>query len=514
MKTTTKRILALLLMLVMVLSAASCGKTGDDADNGGAEGKTTLRVAVSGDNGTLDPVGMGGSGGFLNIALTYMEPLWDTNGDMDRVYVLAESLDTISPTQFTIHLREGVTFSNGNPFTADDVIFTFNLYKNDPNRSFYLQSLDMDTTVKIDDYTIDMHFLAANVAQINMMTQTLIVDAESYDAEDFAVNPVGTGPYVVTDYVVGSHTNVAARDDWWGGTPGIQVIEFKVLNEDSQKVTALETGTVDVASIPSQDIEFVKTLAGYTVREAPSILCGDIGFNLSENSVFASKDARYAVIHAIDKQAIINLAYNGYGKPTDYPFTVNMIDYEDRFSHLGEAYTDSYNVELAKEYVAKAGIEGATIRIITNGSSEYVTTAEVLQSQLKEVGINAVINNYDAASYFEVAFDNTMYDISVYCTATPALMIADLIYTTITFGSSGWTGPEYDRFMEIGSGLMGTMDDAARNDMIYEMMQIYTDINPTYGTVETVSATAVSKNLQGVEFWSIGDVRYQDWSFA
>jgi peptide/nickel transport system substrate-binding protein len=190
-----------------------------------------------------------------------------------------------------------------------------------------------------------------------------------------------------------------------------------------------------------------------------------------------------------------------------------MVDYEDRFAHLSEAYDDSYNVELAKQYAEKAGIVGATIRIITNGSSEYVTTAEILQAQLKEAGINAVINNYDAASYFEVAFDNTMYDISVYATATPALMVADLIYTTIAYSSSGWSGPEYDRFMEIGGQVMGVSDDAQRNDMIFEMMQIYTDINPTYGTVDTISATAVAKGIQGVTFWSLGDVRYQDWSF-
>jgi peptide/nickel transport system substrate-binding protein len=521
MKTNIRRAFSLLLLLTLLLSAAACGGNdgGDistatpDGNTDAADTKDTLRVAVSGDNGTLDPVGMGGSGGFLNIALTYMEPLWDTNGDMERVFVLAESLDAISPTQYTIHLREGVTFSNGNPFTADDVIFTFNLYKNNPNRSFYLQSVDMEKTKKADDYTVEMFFTAANVAQITMMSQTLIVDAESYDAEDFAVHPIGTGPYSVTEYVVGSHTNVEARTDYWDGEPAIKYIEFKVLNEDAQKVTALETGTVDVASIPSQDIEFVKTLSNYTVREAQSILCADIGFNMSSNSVFASKDARYAVIHAIDRQAIINLAYNGYGYPAVYPFTKHMIDWEDRFANMSEAYDDSYNVELAREYAEKAGIVGATVKIITNGASEYITTAEIIQSQLKEIGVSAVINNYDAASYFEVAFDTTMYDISVYCTATPALMIADIVWTTIAFSDSGWAGPEYDRFIELGAPLMGIDDASERSDIIYEMLQIWTDINPTYGTVETVSATAIAKDIKGVEFWSIGDVRYQDWSF-
>ena len=179
-------------------------------------------------------------------------PLYDYTAEGERFWVLATGMDYVSDIQYTLHIREGVTFSNGNTLDANDVLFT--MIKNNEDPQFYLnvKAVDFEKTSVIDDYTIDLWYTAFNASQEIGMSQMVILDSESYDPETMSLNPVGTGPYIVTDYVVNSHVTVEARDDYWGDVPAIKTINFKTLNEDSQRVNALETGDVDMASIPIQ----------------------------------------------------------------------------------------------------------------------------------------------------------------------------------------------------------------------------------------------------------------------
>jgi peptide/nickel transport system substrate-binding protein len=133
---------------------------------------------------------------------------------------------------------------------------------------------------------------------------------------------------VVTEYVVNSHVIVEARDDYWGDPPAIKKIHFKTLNEDSQRVNALETGDVDMAMIPLSDAEFVEGLGNYDIDYS------NIGnyyvslFNMSADSRITSKDARHAICYAIDRQAIADLVFLGRSDILDWPCSSSLIDYD------------------------------------------------------------------------------------------------------------------------------------------------------------------------------------------
>jgi peptide/nickel transport system substrate-binding protein len=277
-------------------------------------------------------------GGFVTVARMFAEPLFDNDANMEKVWMLATGIDEVSSEKWIIHLREGVTFSNGNPFTAADVMFTLNYLANDPMGFMYIPTFDLANSKIIDDYTIEIAIVGYQITQIDALTMLYIFDEESFDPDTYAMNPVGTGPYVVTEYVINSHVNMTANENYWGDVPKIKNLQFKVLNEDSQRINALEAGSVDVSAIPISDIEYIDSLPDFSLATVMSGLCDNVVFNLSENSVFQNLDARLAVSHAIDRDAIVRLVYEGHAKVTDYPVSMSAKDYEGRFAGMHEVY--------------------------------------------------------------------------------------------------------------------------------------------------------------------------------
>ena len=547
-----KKALAILLILCMVFALAACGSgdkkpadggstTSGNSPSGGGDASTspsgggessnspsgggsdnsndskTVTFGVSADSGTLDPIGVSGSGGFIGVTTCVNEPLWNYKDGLNMNFVLATSIDEISPTNWTIHLREGVTFSNGNPFTADDVLRSFVIWQRDQGpSSLYTRVIDFDNTKKIDDYTIDMHFLYYDITYAVSMSMLLMMDDESYEPESMALNPIGTGPYIVTEYVVNSHTYMIANENYWGTPPAIKNITFRVLNESAQMVNALETGLVDIVSIPTQDLDYVTNLPGIKIHNYASGFCPNIAFNVTENSIFNNVDARYAICYATDRDAIVNLAYNGQAKVTDNPLTQFALDYEPRFGNLHDTYSIGFNLELAKEYADKSGLTGQTIRVVSNGSEQYVTTAEILQATLKDIGVTVDILNYDQATLRTITSDPTAYDISLYATASPSILAADMIYNYVMFSvalsAGGWPG--FDRFMEVGPTLVGIPSMEERSGALYEMFQIFTNACLWYGVCDTLAATAYRDTLTNYNVTLNGTLLYAELQWA
>ena len=456
-------------------------------------------------------------GGFLNMATAYMEPLWDYKAGWKPVWLLATSVDDISQTEMKIHLREGLTFSNGNPFTADDVLFTFKLWKATPNRAINVSTIDFDKTTILDKYTIDVFFTSPSIDKMTGFSTLLITDGESYVAKDASLKPIGTGPYVVKDYVVNSYVDLTARKDYWGTKALIPNLHFRVIGEASQRVNAISTNTVDICQVENQDIGTVQKMPGYTVSLFNPGNCTCMMFNVNKASVFSSQDARYAVCYATDRQAIAKIVYNGFAKVATNPVSAAARDYEDRFANLSDVYAKGYNLDLAKQYAKSSGLEGKTIRIMTNGAADFVQTAEILQASFKQIGVTTQILNYDQATLrSKYRTDPTSYDIVLYFTAAPNMLIPSLLYDTtkmsaILSADGAWEG--IARFMEIGKKAMVTADAKQRSDIDYELVQIFSKAVPWFGVSDLATATVFSKDLKNPELWALGSPRYQELSF-
>ena len=531
---TSKRLLALLLACICLFSLAACSKDGGDGegssgpgsnagtnvgtDSGSASGEVrdTLNVAIASDPGSMDPGVQGGSE-FFSVINCVMETLYDIDENNETIWLLAESIDEDSPTQWTVHLRKDVKFSNGNPFTADDVLFTLQHIKNSFG-TIRTQSIDIDNCKVVDDHTFEMHFTEYNIQSRINFTELYIYDAESYDADSFGMNPIGTGPYVLKDYVLNSQVSLERRDDYWGETPAIKYINFKVLGETSQITNALETGMVDVGDVAATDLEYVSGMSEYTLQEYTDSQWLTVSFNPLENSPFSNVDARYAVAHLIDKQAIVDLVYGGNSDIMYGPVVKTAFDYHESFDNAHDTYTVGYDLELAKQYAESAGLAGSEISIITNGSAPLVTVAEMLKNRLSEIGVTATINNYDAATFIEVLVAAPEYDIVIQDYFVPNMYAAGsytngILFTPAYNVPGSWEG--VDRYLEICTQSIYSPDEQVRFDVFTEMMDIFNDACSIYSVCELVNHRAFSAELEGpFVFRSSWGMRFADFKFA
>lgn len=522
-----KKALALLLVLAMALSLAACGKKdndnqnpgnndnpsvnnpgNNDADPSGDPGRV-LNVAASQDTGTLYPFAV--SGGFVGLMYVFYQQLWVYDAEGNKQMILAKDWEVISDTEYKLTIRDDVTFANGNKLTAEDVLFSMQLCAEDPRFYLNVKVVDMEKTKVTGDYTMDVFYTSYDCTQETSFADLHIVDKESFDIEALSTRPNGTGPYVVEDYVVNSHIKCVARDDYWGEAPKIKQINFRVINEQAQIINALETGEIDIATaIPVAELDYVKDL-GYDVMQTYSGYTNVALFSFA--GPLASKEARYAVSHAMDRAAIAQVMYGEYGSVPSYPTSEHTTDYEERFANMHETYSVGYNVDKAKEYAEAAGLVGKTLRIVTNGSEDFNNAAVVLQNNLKAIGVESSITPLDNATYFGKLNDIESYDIALFYYNSPCLLGVDIIGNYMDFVPLGWTGPERDEFGTISKQAVHTMDPAERADLLYDALKIFVDFDPWYSLCEVVGFRAHSPELGGIAYTLSGVIRYDQLFF-
>ena len=412
-----------------------------------------------------------------------MEPLFCLDERSQPIWLLATGIDKVSSTEFTVHIRKGVTFSNGNPLTSDDVLFTLKLWKDTPNRAYAVRTIDFDKTKKIDDLNMTVVYTQPILTKNPSLGSILVTDAESYNPKEASAHPIGTGPYVVTEYLVNSYVKMKTLKSYWGTKPAIENVTFKVINEDAQKVNAIETNAVDISPVPSQEIKHVQGLPGYEVKLYKNGNVAQIFFNVNKASIFSSQDARYAVCFAIDREAIAKFVYNGFATVPNNPCSMATTDYEQRFGNLNDTYSKGHNLELAKQYATKAGLTGKKISIMTNGAPDFVSMAEIIQTGLKDIGVTAEIRNYDQATLRGAYRTNpTMYDLCLYYSSAPDLtsftQLEGVQLSAILMADGAWEG--LTRFNELRKNYYYMTTDQQHSDALFEMMQIFAKACPWY----------------------------------
>jgi peptide/nickel transport system substrate-binding protein len=389
-----------------------------------ALGEETLVFAQSADAGTLDPA-LETSANSLAPAshiyegLTAFEP-----GTTTPVPSLATSWDASEDgLEWTFNLREGVTFHDGTPFDADAVVFNFerwwdtdNAYNLGADQFIYWDYMfqgfkgDENSVVagveKVDDLTVKLILSRPNASLLNTLTMenfrfaspaAVMEQGETYGtAEGLAV---GTGPFMVEEWVKEDHLTLLRNDDYWGEKPTLQRIEYRVIPDTSAAFLALQAGDIDMLSLWASpgpdDIAVALDDPNLEVVYNPAFNVGYLGLNHGKEWL-QNENMRLAIAHAIDKQAIVDSLYPGDAEPAKEFQPPSLWGYNDAI----EDYP--YDPALAQEFLQAAIDEGVEIPdpaifYVMPVSRAYYPqpqpTGELIQAFLADIGINVEIQS-------------------------------------------------------------------------------------------------------------------------
>ena len=285
-----KKFLALLLSLVMLLSLAACGgnntggttgentgsgntsgsNTGDSTDTGDTAGtgeiQPTLTIGIASDINNLDPQDQNDQINNNCIALTHQTLVFLANENNEYLPCLAESWEWTDDTHLVFHLVQNANFSDGTPFNADDVVFTYEKAM-DPDRSAVAATLSLVESVeKIDDYTVQFVTSSYSNELLAVLAgyPLVILSKEAYeDPSNEEPYLIGTGRYVFNEWKQSEYVSFVKNENFWGDDPGVaEEIIFQPILEAASRVAALQSGDIDVCIDPP--VNMLETLGPMT----------------------------------------------------------------------------------------------------------------------------------------------------------------------------------------------------------------------------------------------------------
>ena len=368
-----------------------------------APSKVTLTVGIDQEAVGLDPNKVTAFASFRRIDLLYNK-LVKYDANLHIVGDLATSWDTPDNRTFVFHLQPGVRFHDGTPMTADDVVFTIQRVLDPKTASPARSYLDaVDSVTAVDPATVRLHLqypLASVLSALTSNNMSIVERAAVMKNGDLQKTEAGTGPFVLAEWVPDNYMRLEKNPAYFRrGLPKVDEIVFRVIPDESSLLTGARSRSLDMAVI--SDGSVVKQAQGVTglqVVQVPSLNLRIFSFNTTRPP-FTDQRVRDAIAYAIDRQAIVNSAEFGFAQVSG-PIPAPDKAYALPTSSFPEYHT---NPAKAKQMLQEAGAAGASFGIVASPQYEGgLAVAQVIQAQLRAVGLNPSITNVEWGNYINL----------------------------------------------------------------------------------------------------------------
>jgi peptide/nickel transport system substrate-binding protein len=382
----------------------------------------TLRFSSQGDITTIDP--HGNNEGFTNAYLdSIYEPLVTRGKDLKVIPCLALSWETINPTTTRFKLRQKVTFHDGSPFTADDVVFSIQRALSDTS-NFKPYLAGVKEAKKVDDFTVDIitegpaPVLIGQLTEVRMMSKAWCIKHNVQKPQDYKAkeetfasrNANGTGAYVLQTREADVKTVAVLNSNWWGKREGnVTEIVYQPIKADATRLAALLSGEIDFVLDPSpQDIPRLKQDPKIKIVEGNENRTIFYGFdqyrdelqysNVKGKNPFKDKRVREAFQLAIDLQAIKTQVLRGLSIPTGVMFAPQVDGYPKDLDKVVKP-----DRERAKKLLAEAGYPKGFEVTLDCPNNRYIADEKICiatAAMLAQVNITVKVNAMPRATYF------------------------------------------------------------------------------------------------------------------
>ncbi|MCA3747891.1 MAG: peptide ABC transporter substrate-binding protein [Rubrobacter sp.] len=507
-----------------LLGVAGCGgEQGGGQHGGGGGGRTELIVGLDQEPAILNGYIVGGDlVATSNVTRPIMESVLQIMPDLSYAPKLADGEPEVvseDPLTIEFRLKDGITWSDGEPLTVEDYVFTYNTVMNDRWQIITREIWDnIDRIETPDELTARIIFRKPDARWRDILAADVlpkhILQGKNFN-KYFNDRIVGSGPYVFEEWRKGQSLTVVANENYWGDPPAIKKITFRFIPDTNSLKAALRSGEVQFIN-PPPDIGLIEELQGYdgvTVQTKFGTVWEHLAFNVQKVD---NLNIRRAIAYAVNRRQLIQEILQGEARPLQ---SVLVPEQEPFYTPAWERY--SFDPDRARQLVEQARGEGAATEIeysTTSGNALRETAQQVIQQQMEQVGITLKINNSSAETYFGERTPEGDFELGEWAwSATPDPSITTL-FSANQIPPNGqnyyrYRNQEVTRLLEQADVTVDQQERARLTRRAQELMAEDVPLIPLYQRPEIY---AYADNLEGPEvnptlataFWNVGEWRF------
>ncbi len=522
-----KKVFSLLLLFFIQIALTACDTKQESGNHRLTEEKPPAYgdILVRGDIGdasNLIPL-LASDTASHNIAGMVYNGLVKYDKDMNIVGDLAESWDISSNgLVITFHLRKGVKWHDGRPFTAADVLYTYQVTVDPKTPTAYAGDfLKVKKADVIDDYTFratyDKPFAPALISWSSAILPRHLLAGKDITQSSLSRHPIGTGPYKFKEWVAGQKIVLVSNPDYFEGQPYIDGRITRIIPDTATMFLELRAQNIGMMGLTplqyTRQTENNLFQNNFNKYRYLSFAYTYMGYNL-KNPLFADKRVRQAISYAINKDEIISGVLLNLGKPANGPYKPGTWAYNDQVKIY------NYNPQKARELLSAAGWttmnqdgilekngKPFTFEIVVNqGNETRQKCAEIIQRQLKEVGISVKIRVLEWSAFVTDFINKRRFDAVILGWTIPLDPDAyDVWHSSKTkpeeLNFISYNNPEVDEMLEKGRS---TFDQKERKKYYDRFQEILAEDQPYTFLYVPDALVIINKRFRGIEPAPIG----------